>query len=160
MLRRKRTGEIYLVVQDKRLCAKHLRPVLLIAPGQRNSMRRDNIMDHQHDVRAFRSRQRATNTLLLNRARSLAKSGGIAQHERVAIQIQRNFDHIARGAWLIVNDGCFPASERIQQARLSGIRRADNRDLDAFAQESRPGGHRPERGQVRQPTSAPRATPH
>ena len=69
-------------------------------PQKRIGARIRYVADLQHQIRAFRSSQRAANALLLYRTGRLAKSGSIAKHERVTIQIERDFDDIAGGTRL------------------------------------------------------------
>ncbi len=92
----------------------------------------------KHNIRVPRAGERAADAFLLHGAFRFPKAGGVAQDEGEAVEVERNFDDVARRSRLMKDDRRFTAGKRIQQARLANVRRADYRDLDAFANDLAP----------------------
>ena len=65
---------------------------------------------------------------------ALAQPGGVGEHDRVAGEVDRDLDHVARRAGDRRGDRRLAPRELVQQARLAGVRRPDDRDRDAVAQ--------------------------
>ena len=78
-------------------------------------------------------RQRAAHALRLDRIRSLPEPRRVGDPNRKAGQHQAHFDHVARGARDIAHDRRLALGQRVQQARLAGVGRADNSDAEAVA---------------------------
>ena len=70
----------------------------------------------------------AGNALSLHRGAGIAQPGCVHQDDRIAAEIEMHLDRITRRAGLRRDDGNLPVSQGIDQARLSGIGRADDSD--------------------------------
>ena len=65
---------------------------------------------------------------------ALAQPGRVGEHDRIAGEVDRDLDHVARRAGDRRGDRRLAPRELVQQARLAGVRRPDDRDRDAVAQ--------------------------
>src|ERR1700722_15746679 len=77
---------------------------------------------------------RAPPPLLLDGVGWRAQAGGVGQHHRVAAEIERHLDHVARGAGAGGGDRHLAPRQRVHQTRFAGIGRAENRHLEARTQ--------------------------
>ena len=80
------------------------------------------------------SLDRSTPAFLLDRIGTVAQPGGVGEHDRVTPEIDRDFDHIPRGAGDRRGDGHIAARYPVQKARFSGVWGAEDCDVDAVAQ--------------------------
>ena len=78
--------------------------------------------------------QRAAQPFLLDRVGALAQPGRVGEHDRVAGEVDRDLDHVARRAGDRRGDRRLAPRELVQQARFAGVRRPDDRHRDAVAQ--------------------------
>ena len=76
----------------------------------------------------------AAQPLLLDRVVAVAQAGGVGEDHRVAGEIDRDLDDVARRPGDRRGDRRLTAGDAVQQARFAGIGRADDCDRDAVAQ--------------------------
>ncbi|MPM89624.1 hypothetical protein SDC9_136736 [bioreactor metagenome] len=80
----------------------------------------------QHDARLFNFLKRALDSHRFNGIGSVADTGGIYKPERDPVDIHGVFNHIARGAVDIGNDGFLFVQQQVQQCGFPGIGFSDN----------------------------------
>ena len=78
--------------------------------------------------------QRAAQPFLLDRVVAVAQAGGVGEHDRIAGEVDRDLDDVARRAGDRRGDRRLAPRDPVQQARFAGVGRADDRDRDAVAQ--------------------------
>ena len=95
------------------------------------------IRDEQHQVGdvCAACRERAT-PFGLDDVGRLAKAGGVDERDAKPVEIDRLGHEIARRARHLGDDRARRADERVEQARLPDVRRADDRDLQPFADQA------------------------
>ncbi len=76
----------------------------------------------------------AAQTFLLDRVGAVAQPRGVGEHHRVAGKVDRDLDDVARRAGDRRGDRGLAPRDAVQQTRLAGVGRADDRDHDAVAQ--------------------------
>ena len=64
----------------------------------------------------------------------LAQPGGVGQGDRDAAEVEPRFDHVPRGARPRRDDRRLPADQRVQEGRLAGIGRPEDRHHEPLAQ--------------------------
>ena len=70
----------------------------------------------------------------LDQPAGIAQTGGVDQDDRIAAEVEMNLDRVAGGAGYGRDNCDVAAGQGIDQARLSGIGRADHGDGQAVAQ--------------------------
>ena len=93
-----------------------------------------NIENEEPDFGMLGSLYRSTLAFLLNRIRAVAQPGSVGEHDGITPEIDRDFDHIPRGARDRRGDGHVATRYPVQKAGFSGVWGADDRDVDAVAQ--------------------------
>src|SRR5215469_16921426 len=78
--------------------------------------------------------QRTAITLLLDRVSAVAQARSVGEYDRIPYKIDRDFDDIARRAGDRRGYRRLAAGNAIEQARLAGIWRPDDRDMDPVAE--------------------------
>ena len=76
----------------------------------------------------------AAHPFLLDRVGAVAQPGGVGENHRIAGEIDRHLDDVARRAGDRRGDRGLPPCDAVEQARLAGIGRTDDRHRDAVAQ--------------------------
>ena len=92
----------------------------------------------KNQVRRLRASPRALNADRLDLAGAFTHAGGIGQADFDAVEVQGELDQVAGRAGFVGHDRRVAAGQRIQQARLSGIRRADDDDVKSVADDFGP----------------------
>ncbi len=69
----------------------------------------------------------------LDLARRLAQAGGVGHPDAQPLQIQHHLEQVARRARFIRYNSCIAPRQGIEQTRFAGIRRTEDDDLEAVA---------------------------
>src|SRR5215831_16712834 len=92
------------------------------------------VNDPQHQIGFSRACVRTAYALLLHRLDAVANARRIQDGHRIAVELEMDLDHIARGAGERRNDRCLAPRQPVQQCRLAGIRRPGNGNDETVAQ--------------------------
>ncbi len=91
-------------------------------------------IDHdEHEIRRLRRGARALNAFALDDLLGLADARGVDQRDRDSADVAALREQVARRAGNLGDDGAIGADECVEEARLSNVGAADDRDLTAFA---------------------------
>lgn len=93
-----------------------------------------NIHHDDSDIGLRGGLVRSKHTFLLNHVIRLSQAGCIADDDWISSDIHRHLNDIARRAGNSRHDGGWAASENVKKAALPGVRRTENRNLNAAAQ--------------------------
>jgi hypothetical protein len=102
--------------------------------GAGGVLRAPRVEHEEAQLRRLGARQGAAQPFPFDRVGGLAQPGGIGEHHGIAGQVDRDLDDVAGGAGDRRGDCRLAARQLIQQARLAGVRRTDDRHRDAVAQ--------------------------
>ena len=116
-------GEVGLVEDEQRVAVDQR--------GQRGvRFRRARVQHHQPEIGVLRAVERAADPLRLDRARFVAQPRRVGHDRRIAAEVEMDLDRVPRGAGLGRDDGDVAPGERVDQARLAHVGRAEHGDRD------------------------------
>ncbi len=92
------------------------------------------VEDEEADFGVRSAAAGAAQPFLLDRIGGLAQTGGVGEDHRVAGEVDRDLDDVAGRAGVGRGDRRLAPRDAVQEARLAGIGRADDRHRDAVAQ--------------------------
>ena len=96
------------------------------------AQRPQSIDHHEHEIRRLRRGARALHAFTLDDLLRLADARGIDERDRDAADVAALCQQVARRAGDLRDDRAVGADECVEEARLSNVGAADDRDLTAF----------------------------
>ena len=96
------------------------------------AQRTRSIDHHEHEIRRLRRGARALNAFTLDDLLGLADARGVDERDRDAADVAALGQQVARRAGDLRDDRAIGADECVEEARLSNVGAADDRDLAAF----------------------------